>query len=93
MNLSIDIETYSDVDLTKCGVYAYVDSPNFTILLFAYAIDDEETKIVDLACGEKLPQKILDALSDEHVIKTAFNAMFERICLSRYLGIHLLPVS
>ena len=93
MNLSIDIETYSDVDLTKCGVYAYVDSPNFTILLFAYAIDDEETKIVDLACGEKLPQKILDALSDEHVIKTAFNAMFERICLSRYLGINLLPVS
>lgn len=93
MNLSIDIETYSDVDLTKCGVYAYVDSPNFTILLFAYAIDDEETKIVDLACGEKLPQKILDALSDEYVIKTAFNAMFERICLSRYLGINLLPVS
>lgn len=93
MNLSIDIETYSEVDLTKCGVYAYVDSPQFTILLFAYAIDDEETKVVDLACGEKLPQKILDALSDELVIKTAFNAMFERICLSRYLGINLLPVS
>lgn len=93
MNLSIDIETYSDVDLTKCGVYAYVDSPQFTILLFAYAIDDEETKVVDLACGEKLPQKILDALSDERVIKTAFNAMFERICLSRYLGTSLSPIS
>jgi DNA polymerase len=93
MNLSIDIETYSDVDLVKSGVYAYVDSPNFTILLFAYAFDDEETKIVDLACREQLPQNVLDALNDECVMKTAFNAMFERICLSRYLGINFLPVS
>jgi DNA polymerase bacteriophage-type len=81
------------VDLTKCGVYAYVDSPNFTVSLFAYAFDDEETKIVDLACGEQLPRKVLDALTDERVIKTAFNAMFERTCLSRYLGIPLSPVS
>lgn len=93
MFLSMDIETYSDVDLTKCGVYAYVDSPNFTILLFAYAFGDEETKIVDLACGEPLPREVMDALTDESVIKTAFNAMFERTCLSRYLGIHLSPVS
>lgn len=93
MFLSMDIETYSDVDLTKCGVYAYADSPNFTILLLAYAFGDEETKIVDLACGEPLPREVLDALTDESVIKTAFNAMFERTCLSRYLGIQLSPAS
>ena len=93
MNLSLDIETYSDVELTKCGVYAYADSPNFTILLLAYAFGDEETKIVDLACGEPLLREVMDALTGESVIKTAFNAMFERTCLSRYLGIHLSPVS
>lgn len=93
MFLSLDIETYSDVDLTKCGVYAYADSPNFTILLLAYAFGDEETKIVDLACGEPLPREVMDALIDESIIKTAFNAMFERTCFSRYLGIHLSPVS
>lgn len=93
MDLSIDIETYSDVELTKCGVYAYADSPNFTILLFAYAFDDQETKIVDLACGEFLPKEVLDALTDENITKTAFNAAFERTCLSRYLGIHLSPAS
>lgn len=93
MYLSIDIETYSDVDLTKCGVYAYVDSPNFTVLLFAYAFDDEETKIVDLACGEKLPAEVLEALTDGSVIKTAFNAAFERTCLSRYLNTPLSPAS
>ncbi len=93
MKLSLDIETYSDVDLTKCGVYAYADSPKFTILLLAYAFGDEETKIVDLACGEPLPREVLDALTDESVIKTAFNAMFERTCLSRYLGIQLSPAS
>ena len=86
MDLSIDIETYSDVELTKCGVYAYADSPNFTILLLAYAFDDQETKIVDLACGEFLPKEVLDALTDENITKTAFNAAFERTCLSRYLG-------
>lgn len=84
--LSIDIETYSDVDLAKCGVYAYSDSPNFEILLFAYAFDEEPTRITDLACGEKLPQKVLDALEDPAITKTAFNAQFERTCISRYLG-------
>ena len=62
--LSIDIETYSDVDLSKCGVYAYSDSPNFEILLFAYAFDEEPTQIVDLACGERLPERVLAALED-----------------------------
>ena len=91
--LAIDIETFSDVDLTKCGVYAYSDSPRFEILLFAYAFDDEETQIVDLACGEKLPDRVLRALEDETVTKTAFNAAFERTCISRYLGKQLSPVS
>ena len=81
--LAIDIETFSDVDLTKAGVYAYSDSPAFEILLFAYAFDDEETQIVDLACGEKLPDRVLRALEDETIIKTAFNAAFERTCISR----------
>jgi DNA polymerase len=84
--LSIDIETYSDINLQKCGVYAYVDSPNFEILLFAYAFDDEEVKIIDLACGEKIPEKVLEAIKGEEVVKTAFNAAFERVCLSKHLG-------
>ena len=87
--LSIDIETFSEVDLPKCGVYAYTDHPSFEILLFAYAFDDEQTQIVDLACGEQLPQRVLDALHDSHTIKTAFNAAFERTCLSRFLGTRL----
>ena len=91
--LAIDIETYSDVDLTKCGVYAYCDSPQFEILLFAYAFDEEETEIIDLACGEHLPQRVLDALEDTTVIKTAFNAAFERTCISKHLGKKLPPVS
>lgn len=91
--LAIDIETYSDVDLQKCGVYAYSDSPNFEILLFAYAFDEEETQIVDLACGEQLPQRVLDALEDEGIVKTAFNAAFERTCISKYLGHRLSPAS
>lgn len=91
--LAIDIETYSDVDLQKCGVYAYSDSPNFEILLFAYAFDEEETQIVDLACGEQLPQRVLDALEDESIVKTAFNAAFERTCISKYLGNRLSPVA
>lgn len=89
--LSIDIETYSDVDLTKCGVYAYSDSPNFEILLFAYAFDEEPTQIVDLACGEQLPEKVLGALGDPAITKAAFNAQFERTCISRYLGWKLSP--
>ena len=89
--LSIDIETYSDVDLTKCGVYAYSDSPNFEILLFAYAFDEEPTQIVDFACGEQLPERVLAALEDPAVTKVAFNAQFERTCISRYLGRRLSP--
>ena len=91
--LAIDIETFSDVDLPKCGVYAYSDSPRFEILLFAYAFDDEPTQVVDLACGEQLPDRVLAALEDESVTKTAFNAAFERTCISRYLGRQLSPAS
>lgn len=89
--LAIDIETYSDVDLINCGVYKYTDSDNFEILLFAYSVDDEETQIVDLASGEKLPEAIMEMLLDDSVIKTAFNANFERTCLSRHLGVKLKP--
>ena len=89
--LAIDIETYSDVDLINCGVYKYTDSDNFEILLFAYSVDDEDTKIVDLASGEKLPEEIMEMLLDDSVIKTAFNANFERTCLSRHLGVKLKP--
>lgn len=89
--LSIDIETYSDVDLTKCGVYAYSDSPNFEILLFAYAFDEEPTQIVDLACGEQLPERVLGVLEDPTITKAAFNAQFERTCISKYLGRRLSP--
>lgn len=91
-NLSIDIETYSDVDLSKCGVYKYVEG-NFHILLFAYAFDDEDVKIVDLACGEELPQEVLDAVDDPNVIKWAWNAQFERTCIGHYLGRVLSPDS
>lgn len=84
--LSIDIETYSDVPLQKSGVYRYCESPNFEILLFAYSMDSGPVQVVDLACGEVIPQEILQALEDETVIKCAFNAAFERICLSRFLG-------
>lgn len=89
--LAIDIETYSDIDLINCGVYKYTDSDNFEILLFAYAVDDGETKIVDLACGEKLPDEVIEMLLDDSVIKTAFNANFERTCISKHLGINLKP--
>ena len=84
--LSIDIETYSDVPLQKTGVYRYVESPDFEILLFAYSIDSQPVQVIDLACGEQIPKEILLAIEDECVIKWAFNATFERICLSRFLG-------
>jgi len=87
--LSIDIETYSEVDLPKCGVYAYTDHPSFEILLFAYAFDDEPTQIVDLKCGETIPSRVLTALTDSRITKTAFNAAFERTCISKHLGTHL----
>ena len=84
--LSIDLETYSDQPLAKTGVYRYVESPNFEILLFAYSVDGGPVQQIDLACGEKIPSEILSALEDETVTKWAFNANFERICLSRFLG-------
>lgn len=84
--LSIDIETYSDQNLAKCGVYRYAESPVFEILLFSYIADGQPVQLVDLACGEKIPDEVIAALDDESVTKWAFNAGFERICLSRYLG-------
>lgn len=90
--LSIDLETYSDVDLPNCGVYRYVEG-DFHILLFAYAFDDEETRCVDMACGEQLPAEVVDAIHNENIIKSAWNAQFERICLSKYFGTQLSPDS
>ena len=92
--LNIDIETYSDVNLSKCGVYKYAESPDFEILLFGYSANGSEVMVIDLAQGEHLPQEIIDALTDDTVIKWAFNANFERVCLSRYhrdLGVSLDP--
>lgn len=89
--LGIDIETYSSVPLPKCGVYRYVDAPDFEILLLSYAFDDGPVVTVDLACGEMLPVEVAAALDDPAVIKAAYNAQFERVCLSRYLGHWLDP--
>lgn len=83
--LMIDLETKSDVDITKAGVYRYADSPYFDILLFAYSVDDAPVQVVDLACGEHLPEEILNALTDDRIQKHAFNASFERVCLSVWL--------
>lgn len=91
MQLGIDIETYSDVDLQKCGVYAYTDSPAFEILLFAYAFDDEDVNIIDVAKGESLPERVLSALTDGSIVKTAFNAAFERTCIARHYNLTLAP--
>ena len=86
--MSIDIETYSSEDLTKTGVYRYSEAPDFEILLFAYAFDDDDTvHQIDLACGEKLPESIVEALTDPDIVKTAYNANFERVCISVYLGL------
>ena len=82
-----DIETFSSVDISKSGVYRYCESPDFEILLFACSVDGKPVQVYDLACGEKVPDEILKALTDEKVIKHSFNASFERICLSRYLGL------
>lgn len=84
--LSIDIETYSSVSLQKAGVYKYTESPDFEILLFGYSADGAPVQTVDLACGETIPKAVISALTDESVLKWAFNASFERICLSRFLG-------
>lgn len=85
--LSIDIETYSDQNLAKTGVYRYVESPVFEILLFSYSVDGGSVQQVDLACGEQIPIEVIAALEDDSIIKWAFNANFERICLSRFLGL------
>ena len=84
-SLSLDLETYSDVNLAKCGVYKYAESPAFEILLFGYAVDGGPVQVIDLAQGETIPEEILDVLTDDTVTKWAFNANFERVCLSRYL--------
>lgn len=83
--ISIDIETFSDVDLIRCGVYKYADSPDFEMLLFAYAADDGDVHIIDIAGSEELPEEIIQAIKSDTVVKTAYNAQFERVCLSRYL--------
>ena len=86
--LSIDLETYSDIDIQKCGAYKYAESENFEILLFGVSVDGSPVKVYDLACGDTVPEEILAALSDEKVTKWAFNAAFERICLSNWLKRH-----
>ena len=95
--LSVDIETFSSVDLGKSGVYRYAESEEFEILLFGYSVNGSPVRVVDLACGENLPEEIRKAISDPTVMKWAFNAQFERICLSRFLGMptgeYLDPVS
>ena len=95
--LSIDIETYSSASLAKSGVYRYAEAPDFEILLFGYSVDGGSVQVVDLACGEKIPPEVIDTLMDETVTKWAFNANFERVCLSRFLGLptgeYLDPVS
>lgn len=92
--LNIDIETYSEADLMKSGVYKYVDkSSGFEVLLFGYAVDGGKVKVIDLASGEKLPEEIIEALKSPDVLKYAFNAQFERVCLSAYLGEYLVPES
>ena len=89
--LSIDIETYSSEDLTKTGVYRYAEAPDFTILLFAYAFDDGEIKIIDLASGETLPEEVMAVLTNPEIIKTAYNANFERTCIASYLHLPMVP--
>lgn len=86
--MSIDLETYSDVDISKCGAYKYAESDNFEILLFGVSIDGGKVQVFDLACGDIIPDDILAALSDDTVTKWAFNANFERICLSNWLKRH-----
>lgn len=91
--LNIDIETFSDQDLNKTGVYRYASSPAFEILLFGYAVDGGEVTVIDLKSGEQIPEEIINALTDDSVLKWAFNAQFERVCIGRYLGKTLNPES
>lgn len=87
-SLSLDLETYSDVDLGKCGVYRYAESPYFEVLLFGYAVNGGKVHVIDLALGEKIPEEIVNALTDDTITKWAFNASFERICISYWLRKH-----
>ncbi len=89
--LSINIETYSSASLQKCGVYAYCESPNFEILLFGYAFDDEPVQVIDLTICGGLPEEIMDALQNSEIIKSAHNANFERTCLHAYTGLEMPP--
>ena len=89
--MAIDIETYSDISLPDCGVHRYVASEQFEILLFAYSIDEGEIRVIDLASGEEMPEEVMDLLMDDSVIKTAFNAAFERTCINRHFGLSLPP--
>lgn len=89
--LGIDIETYSSNDLSKGGVYKYVEAEDFAILLFAYSVNDSPVRVIDLACREQIPDRIITALQDDKVLKTAYNANFERVCIGRYLGVYLRP--
>lgn len=91
--MAIDIETYSDVSLPDCGVHRYASSPQFEILLFAYSIDDGEIAVVDLASGEEMLEEVMECLKDDAVIKTAFNASFERTCINRFFHLDLQPES
>ena len=87
--LRIDLETYSDVDLPKCGVHKYVESSNFEILLFGYAYDDQPARVIDLAQGQEIPREILKDIVDPAVLKTAYNAAFEIACLSKHMAVQL----
>ena len=89
--MGLDLETYSSAPLPRCGVYRYCDAPDFEILLFSYAFDDEPVQTIDLASGETLPKEVISVLADPGIIKVAYNAQFERVCLSRYLGHWLDP--
>ena len=89
--LAIDIETYSSVSLLDCGVYAYAASPDFEILLFGYAWDDGPVEVIDLKSGQELPEDVHSALYDPEILKTAFNANFERTCLTAYFGTYTDP--
>ena len=91
--INIDIETFSRADLTKSGVYKYVNDPGFEVLLFGYSIDMGPVITIDLASGEKLPEDVVAALTDDSILKYAFNAQFERVCLSTFLGVYLTPDS
>lgn len=86
--MSIDLETYSDVDIKKGGVYKYAESDNFEILLFAVSINNGPVVVYDIACGDILPNDVIDALVDDSVTKWAFNAVFERVCISYWLKKH-----